>query len=371
MAMLAAQDGYDVSAILLEQADRLFEQHVDKETLSAADRGEWADELWRAVEEAGLPLALVPEDVGGVGFGSSDVARLIRRSAYHTVPLPLGETIVAGALWAEAGGEAIEGSLTLAPSNAADRITITKARNAFVLSGSARRVPWGFRADNMLVFARDESGQGHLALVPRRSVPASNKIVRNLAYEPRDAIQFDGVTVPTDAVKPAPSILGEDGVLLHGAFLRIQQMAGAMERCMDYALTYANERVQFGRPIAKFQAIQHMLAISAGHYAAATAAADACAESYGTQGFALSVALGKARCGEAAGQVAAACHQVHAAMGFTQEHPLHFATRRLWSWRDEFGSEALWQERIGRLVCSIGGDALWPMIVGEGQPPRP
>jgi acyl-CoA dehydrogenase len=156
--------------------------------------------------------------------------------------------------------------------------------------------------------------------------------------------------------------------LLHGAFLRVQQMTGAMERCMDYALTYANERVQFGRAIAKFQAIQHMLAIAAGQFAAATAAADAAAEAYGTPGFPMAVALAKSRCGEAAGQVAAACHQVHAAMGFTQEHPLHFASRRLWSWRDEFGSEAVWQERIGRLVCRQGGEALWPMIVGEQTP---
>ena len=51
-------------------------------------------------------------------------------------------------------------------------------------------------------------------------------------------------------------------------------------------------------------------------------------------------------------------------MGFTQEHPLHFATRRLWSWRDEFGHEAFWQERIGRLACADGGDALWRRLVG-------
>ncbi len=64
------------------------------------------------------------------------------------------------------------------------------------------------------------------------------------------------------------------------------------------------------------------------------------------------MAVAKARVGEAAGKVAEVCHQVHGAMGFTQEHPLHFATRRLWSWRDEFGHETFWQERIGRLVCS-------------------
>ena len=97
----------------------------------------------------------------------------------------------------------------------------------------------------------------------------------------------------------------------------------------------------------------------------ATATADMLFESAGAEGFALAAAVAKARCGEAAGQVAAVCHQIHGAMGFTQEHPLHFFTRRLWSWRDEFGGEAFWQRRIGALACAAGGDALWATITGE------
>ena len=112
------------------------------------------------------------------------------------------------------------------------------------------------------------------------------------------------------------------------------------------------ERKQFGRPIGKFQAIQQMLADAAGQYAAAAAAADLAAAGLRHRRLRVRVAIAKARVGEAAGKVAEVCHQVHGAMGFTQEHPLHFATRRLWSWRDEFGHEAYWQERIGRMVCS-------------------
>jgi acyl-CoA dehydrogenase len=108
-----------------------------------------------------------------------------------------------------------------------------------------------------------------------------------------------------------------------------------------------------------------MLAEAAGQYAAATAAADLAAEAYGSDAFGFAVAVAKTRAGEAASKVAEICHQVHGAMGFTQEHPLHFATRRLWSWRDEFGNESFWQERIGRLVCERGGDALWPMLTDE------
>jgi len=129
-------------------------------------------------------------------------------------------------------------------------------------------------------------------------------------------------------------------------------------------VTYAGERRQFGRTLSKFQAIQHMLAEAAGHLAASEAASALAGDAYATPSFAFQVAVAKARSGEAAGKVAEICHQVHGGMGFTQEHPLHFATRRLWSWRDEFGGEAYWQERIGRAVCADGGEALWPRLVG-------
>jgi acyl-CoA dehydrogenase len=81
----------DMSAIVLEQADRLFQQHVNKEILSAADNGEWPSALWAALEDAGLPLAMVPEAAGGVGLAAADVANLIRRAAFYSVPLPLAE----------------------------------------------------------------------------------------------------------------------------------------------------------------------------------------------------------------------------------------------------------------------------------------
>ena len=74
------------------------------------------------------------------------------------------------------------------------------------------------------------------------------------------------------------------------------------------------------------------------------------------------MAVAKARAGEAAGRAAEIAHQVHGAMGFTHEHALHQSTRRLWSWRDEFGNESFWQQRLGRAVAAAGAAALWPRI---------
>lgn len=351
-----------MSAILLEQTDRLLGEQVTKEIISAAEEGKWPEALWKAVEESGLTLAMVPEAAGGVGIDAADALRLVRRSAFHAVPLPMAETLLAQSLWVSAGGAAVEGAVTLAPCNPVDRIGIAADGKGFRLSGTARRVPWGARAGHVLVLATDAKGASHLALVPQGKAKSSAR--RNLAFEARDTLVFDGVSVPAEAVRAAPAAVAGEGLLILGAQLRTQQMIGAMERCLDFAIAYANERVQFGRPIGKFQAVQHMLAVAAGHFAAATAAADAAIEAHGSPDVELAVAVAKSRAGEAAGEVAAISHQVFAAMGFTQEHPLHFSTRRLWSWRDEFGPEAFWQERIGRLVCSNGGDSLWPLLTG-------
>ena len=351
-----------MSAILLEQTDRLLGEQVTKEIISAAEEGNWPDALWKAVEEAGLTLAMVPESAGGVGLEAADGLRLVRRSAYYALPLPLPETLLAQSIWANAGGESVEGSVTLAPANPADRIGIAADGNGYKLSGTARRVPWGGKAGHVLVLAQDGKGAMHLALVEQGKAAVSAR--RNLAFEPRDTLVFDGVTVGAEFVRSLPKSWVIESLLVLGANLRTQQMIGAMERCLDFAIAYANERVQFGRPIGKFQAVQHMLAVAAGHFAAATAAADAAIEGYGTTEGEFAVAVAKARAGEAAGQVAAISHQVFAAMGFTQEHPLHFSTRRLWSWRDEFGGDAFWHDRLGRLVCGNGGEALWPLLTG-------
>lgn len=358
----------DISAIVIEQADRLFQQHVNKNTLAEADGGTWPAPLWTALEDAGLPLALVPEAAGGAGLAAGDVANLIRRAAFHSVPLPLAETMMANRLWVDAGGNPLVGAATLAPVNSQDRLAVADSAGGITLRGTAHHVPWGAQASNVLVFARDAAGRGFLCRArPEHACP--NRGRRNLAYEPRDEMHFDSAQLSSSDVRRAPDYLNDRGLMAFGAAIRVQQMIGGMERCIDHALTYANQRTQFGRPIGKFQAIQHMLAVAAGHFAAASASADALFESerLGDDDFA--VAIAKSRCGEAAGLVAAICHQVHGAMGFTQEHPLHFASRRLWAWRDEWGAESYWQEKIGRLICATGGEGFWPFLADRRAAP--
>ncbi|MFI5015656.1 MAG: acyl-CoA dehydrogenase family protein, partial [Hyphomicrobiales bacterium] len=133
-------------------------------------------------------------------------------------------------------------------------------------------------------------------------------------------------------------------------------------RALALSVQYAQTRVQFGRPIGKFQAIQQNLAVLAGQSAAAMAAADMAAQALDRGLAPLPVGAAKARAGEAASIAAGLAHQAHGAIGFTEEYELHHVTRRLWSWRDEFGNEAEWNAIVGRAALAAGPDGLWPAL---------
>jgi alkylation response protein AidB-like acyl-CoA dehydrogenase len=166
----------------------------------------------------------------------------------------------------------------------------------------------------------------------------------------------DGVNLagePLDSVDPPGG--GED-VLLKGALIRSIQMAGALERILELTINYTRERHQFGRSLMRFQAVQQALALMAGEVAAAGATVDAAVETPDAQ----RVAIAKIRTGLAAGQASAIAHQLHGAIGLSQEHQLHHFTRRLWSWRDDFGTEHDWATRLGQQLLSSG--QLWAAL---------
>ena len=132
-------------------------------------------------------------------------------------------------------------------------------------------------------------------------------------------------------------------------------------------MQYAQDRSQFGRPIGQFQAVQHQLAVLASQVAAANAAADAAMDAASKGPALFEIAAAKARIGEAAHIANGIAHQVHGAMGFTHEHALHRSTRRLWAWRDEFGTEGEWAEWVGQVAARVGGDGLWAFLTSDDK----
>ncbi len=136
------------------------------------------------------------------------------------------------------------------------------------------------------------------------------------------------------------------------ACLIAAQMAGAMQRVLEMTLQFANDRQQFGRPLGKFQAIQHQLAVMAEQVFAARMAAQIGCSVAGNQPNTMNAAIAKARASEAAVEVTALAHSIHGAIGFTADHDLQLFTRRLHAWRLQAGSESYWHEVLGQAVLS-------------------
>jgi acyl-CoA dehydrogenase len=349
--------------LVREAAERLFEKHCSAETMRRADGGEFPQALWRALTDAGYAAALVPENAGGAGLEMADALSLLICAGRHAVPAPLAETMLAGWLLSGAGLSVPEGALTVAPvregGNAGDTLTAKRDGANWRIEGAATRVPWARQCGTIAVLA-DAGGRSIVALVS--AADCAIKDGHNVAGEPREELFFSGAKAQQAGESPI------DGGTLRalGAVMRSAQMAGALQSVLEMTVQYAKDRVQFGRPIGRFQAVQQNLAVLAGQAAAATAAAEAAIEAAATDLGSPAVAAAKIRAGEAAGIGAAIAHQMHGAIGFTHEHRLHYSTRRLWSWRDEFGNEAYWAGRLGGAVAAAGADRLWHGITAAG-----
>lgn len=349
----------ETDTIIVDTTTRILQDLADPQTVNNAEDDGWKAPLWSALEESGLTLTWVPDTLGGAGAGVMDGFDVLRVAGAHAVAVPLAETLMAGWLLAQGGIMSPPGPMTIAPVRGIAGLTLG-ADGA--LSGTATQVPFARDADHIAVLAR-RGDDPVIALVARADCKIREG--KSLADEPRDDVTFDG-TVPLQ-VADAPDGLDEDALCQMGAAVRACEMAGALETLLQVSVDYAKERVAFERAIGKFQAVQHLLARLGGEVSAAVAIATSAADTIARRGafdepVFVEVASAKIRVGEAAGEGAAIAHQVHGAIGFTIEHILHRFSRRLWSWRDDFGSEAEWAVRLGALVAAKGGDELWPTI---------
>ncbi|HXQ52238.1 MAG TPA: acyl-CoA dehydrogenase family protein [Stellaceae bacterium] len=322
--------------------------------------------LWRALEDAGLAAAWLAEDKGGAGADLGDTMAILRVAGRHALAAPLAETLLAAWLLSESRLAIPAGPLSIAPVERGALPTLARAGKGWRLSGEARHVPWARDAKALAVLATHD-GRIHVARVAVDKSALTHG--ENLAGEPRDAVRFGDVVLAADAVAPAG--VDFDALWRRGALCRAATMAGALDEVLDLTVRYCGERVQFGRPIGKFQAIQQQVAELAAMVAASGVAADAASAAAERGNATFAIAAAKARIGEAAGPAAAIAHQVHGAMGFAREHRLNLYTRRLWSWREEFGDESYWWGWLGRAAARVGGDALWPFLTGPRDEAKP
>ncbi len=344
----------DTQKMLEDSVTRLFSDLITREALTRIEETTWDVPLWQAITDLGLPQVLISEAREGMGGSWVDAFLVARACGRHAVPAPVPEQMLAGFLCDQASLLLPAGIAGVLPAPVP--VAALKGDNA---SFSAARVPWGRHAD----FFVGLTEAGHLVMLSNTGVTVREEA--NLAREPRDHLTFEA----TPLIGHAAGGLPADSVRWLGALLRSAQISGAAAACLELSVKYTSERVQFGRALSQFQAIQHHLAEIAGEMASVDTMAMVACRAFDARGIngtdrnaRFDIAVAKCRASEAVEPITRLSHQVHGAIGFTYEYDLQFLTRRLWSWRAEFGAQGEWGKYLGGVAMDQGGDQLWPYM---------
>ena len=352
----------DIKRLIVDTTDRIFRELAQPQEIIQGLQEDWDTLLWNTLEEAGLTLAWVPEKYGGAGVEIEEGFKILEIAGRYAVSVPLAETLLAGWLLAKAELSVPMAPMTFSlPRGSTQMLHIVEGK----LYGNAQGIPFLGLADYFVCIA-EEGEEARVVLVALDDAESTND--PGMTGDGIGKVTFNG----TDVVRCAPvaKISCADDLMLMGAAVRSQLMAGALQTVLEFSVTYAQERHAFGRPIGKFQIVQQNLARLAAETAAAAAAAGSAADTIQNaksfdESVILEVAAAKIRTGEAATEGSAIAHQVHGAMGFTAEHVLQRFSKRLFAWRDDFGTETEWAVRLGKIVAANGADKLWPMIASR------
>ncbi|MFZ2176798.1 MAG: acyl-CoA dehydrogenase family protein [Rhodococcus sp. (in: high G+C Gram-positive bacteria)] len=303
--------------------------------------------LWRNLTELGLSRLTGSAESGGSAAGWLEAAELLSAAAGAGVHIPLAEhDLLAGAL------------LEAASLPVDDRLrTVAELDTA----GVARAVPWASTAASIVTLWRC----GDSWLIADVDTSAIGQIIHgtNLVGEPRDR-----VTADTGALRGAAI---DDTLVeqyhLKSALARAIQVSAALDRAMMLSCEHATARTQFGRPLARFQAVQNLIADMAGECALARAATEAALAAavrseWSSDDLGFRVAVARSCAGHATTTVVRNAHQVHGAIGTALSHNLHRFTRAALAWRGEFGSVGYWDRRLAAAAAAAGPGGLWELI---------
>lgn len=325
--------------VLHDSFERLLTDVSTPAVVREIESGESAQKLWQQITDSGFADAMVAEDSGGAGLALSEAFSLFFLCGRHALPVPLAQTMVARTICALDGIDVPDGPIAISPLP-------VKPMSATNTAGTieCHNVPFGKVAQWVLVTHTGEADKPADLLLPvakakRVETGVHDSLQLHLSWKnPLSA----GVVLAN--TRPWMEI---------AAAITAAQMAGAMNSVLNMTVRYAGERVQFGRPIGKFQAVQQQLSVLAELVNASRMAAElGCQEATPCTPHALAAAVAKARASEAAGSVVSIAHAVHAAMGVTAEYDLQLFTRRLIEWRTDYGSAGYWNRRVGDAVLA-------------------
>jgi alkylation response protein AidB-like acyl-CoA dehydrogenase len=341
-----------------------------------AGDGQAAHEIWRRMADLGWPGLAFPEGVGGAGMSMIELCVVLEELGRSLAPVPFLPTVLAGMAVLEAGDEAqqqqwlsqlcegrLTGTLAITEERGSDEsndlnLHAHEDGDGWRLTGRKLFVPDAANAELLVVVAKTDAADGAgLALfaVPRSSNGVAVEEMTSMdLLRPLYAVTFDEVVLPGDALLGGNQNAGSTiaRVLDRGRVMISAEMIGGAERCLESAVAYAKERVQFGKPIGVNQAIKHkcadmLLEVESAKsitYYAAWAASEANDEA------AITAAMAKAYVSDAYRHASAENIQIHGGVGFTWEYDCHLYFKRAKSDESWLGDARLQRERVARML---------------------
>ncbi len=338
------------------------------------ERG-YTPENWQKIAQNGWLGLIFPEEYGGAGLEFLDLCVLLEEIGGAMLPGPFFSAVVLGGMAIlDAGSDEqkrqylpgiAEGQViaTLALTEpdvrwdaAGVRTTAEPDGDGFVINGTKLFVPNAHVSDYLVVAARtgDADENVSLFILPANTPGVSQTLLKTIASDRQSEVTFEGVRVPGSA------LLGElNGgwptiarVVQWGAVGKCAEMVGNGQKVLDMTVEFVKQRIQFGRPIGSFQAIQHHCANMAtdveGSRYITSQAAWRLSEGLPAES---EVAMAKAWVSDAVRRVCATGHQCHGAIGFTKEHSMQLYSRRAKAAELAFGDS---REHLERVAEAIG-----------------
>jgi alkylation response protein AidB-like acyl-CoA dehydrogenase len=363
--------------MLRDSARRFLEQHCGSEQVRSIMETEAGYDagMWSEIAAQGWQAMAIPEAYGGAGFSFLEQVVLMEEMGRALMPVPyLSSAVLAADVLMSAADEAQktahlpglasgETIWTLAVTEpgghwdaAGVEASAKRDRDEYVLNGTKSFVLDGHIADMLIVAARTgsdvEPEEGISLFVVAGDAPGVTSTKLSAMDQTRSLaeVQLADVRVGADA------LLGVEGsawaTITHahdvGMVAVAAEQVGGAQKCLETAVEYAKNRVQFGRPIGSFQAIKHKCADMLVQVESAKSAAyyAAWATSEQNEEFALVAPLAKSYCSEAYFFCAAENIQIHGGIGFTWEHDAHLYFKRAKSSELLFGDPAYQRSRL-------------------------
>jgi alkylation response protein AidB-like acyl-CoA dehydrogenase len=373
--------GLDEQQEMLKRTARDFlEKECPKSLVRAMEEDErgYSPELWKKMADLGWQGLVIPEEYDGLGQSFLDLSILLEEMGRALLPGPFFSTVVTGALPLMqfgtpeqkktylpriASGELImtfaqtEASATYEPQGIRETKAV-KQGDKFVINGTKLFIHNAHVSDVLLVAARTREGQDPrdgitVFIVNAKDPGITYNQLKTIASDKQSEVTFKDVAVSQK------DVLGQvdrgwevvDHVMLWGAAAKCAEMLGGAQKVLDMTVDYAKQRVQFGRPIGSFQAVQHHCAnmavdVDGSRYITY----EACwTLSEGLDARQL-ISMAKAWVSDAYRRVAATGHQVHGGIGFTKDHDMQLYFRRAKAGELAFGDAEFHREMVAQLI---------------------